>query len=68
MHVNVDKFNGKLAERGFTRNRLAHKIGINSSTLYRRIKTGKLLISDVHITCEELRLSDAEAIEIFLAR
>ena len=67
-HVDVDKLNGKIVERGTTKDAIASEIGIDRSTLYRRLKLGKLLIGDVHKMCEVLRLSSAEAVEIFLAQ
>lgn len=65
--IDIDKLNGKIVERGTTKEALAAAIGINRSTLYRRLKNGTLRVCDVHKICEFLSLSTAEAIDIFLA-
>ena len=66
--VDTKKLSGKIVEKGTTKEAIADEIGINRSTFYRRIKTGKLLVGDVHKMCEILHLSTSEAIDIFLAR
>ncbi len=66
-HVDVDKLNGKIAERRTSKEALADAIGVDRSTLYRRISNGKLLVEDAHKISEALSLTKAEAIEIFLA-
>lgn len=66
-HVDVNKLNGKIAERNITKEALADAIGINRSTFYRRLKTSTLTIRDVHSICKELSLTANEAVEIFLA-
>ena len=47
-HVDVNKLNGKIAERNTTKEALADAIGINRSTFYRRLKTSTLTIRDIH--------------------
>ncbi len=66
-HVDVNKLNGKIAERNTTKEALADAIGINRSTFYRRLKTSTLTIRDIHGICKELSLTATEAVEIFLA-
>lgn len=66
--VDVNKLNGKIVERGTTKEAIADEIGIDRSTFYRRLKNGKLLIGDMHKMCEILQLTNEEAIEIFLAQ
>ncbi len=66
-HVDLDKLNGKIVERGTTKDAIAADIGIDRSTFYRRLKQNKLLIGDVHKMCVVLRLTPAEAMDIFLA-
>lgn len=66
-HVDVNKLNGKIAERNTTKGALADAIGINRSTFYRRLKTSTLTIRDIHGICKELSLTANEAVEIFLA-
>lgn len=66
-HVDVDKLNGKIVERRTTKEAVASEIGVDRSTFYRRIRSGKLLIGDIHKMCEILNLSTTEAVDIFLA-
>jgi len=67
-HVDFDKLNGKIAERRTTKEAIADEIGIDRSTFYRRLKSGKLLVGDVHKMCEVLQLSTTDAVDIFLAQ
>jgi DNA invertase Pin-like site-specific DNA recombinase len=66
--VDESKLNGKIVERGTTKEAIASEIGIDRCTFYRRIKSNKLLISDMHKICNILSLSSSEAIDIFLAQ
>jgi predicted DNA-binding protein (UPF0251 family) len=66
-HVDISKLNGKIAEKATTKEQLAKQIGINRTTLIRRLKNGKLLVGDAHIICRALNLSASEAVDIFLA-
>ena len=65
-NLNVGKLNGKIAEAGTTKAAVAKAIGIDRSTLARRIETGTLRICDIHAICGFLHLSGDEAKEIFL--
>ena len=64
----LNKLNGKIVEMETTKEAIAEKIGIDKSTFYRRMNSGKLLIGDIHKICEVLCLSASEAIEIFLTK
>ncbi len=66
--LDENKLNGKIAERGTTKEAIADEIGVDRSTFYRRIKKNRLLIKDAHAICEVLRLDKSEALEIFLAQ
>lgn len=66
-HVDVDKLNGKIVERRTTKEAVANEIGIDRTTLYRRLKTNTLQIGDIHCICKYLNLSSSEAVDIFLA-
>ena len=67
-HIDINKLNGKIVEKGTTKEAVADEIGINRSTFYRRLKSGRLLVGDVHKMCDILALSTSEAIDIFLAQ
>ena len=67
-HVNTQELHAKIKEHGTTVEALAHEIGVDRSTLYRRIQSGKLRIGDVHGLCNALALSRDEAVNIFLAQ
>lgn len=66
-HINIDKLNGKIIERRTTKESLSAAIGVNRSTLYRRLKNGTLQVGDAHKICEYLNLTVVEAVEIFLS-
>lgn len=66
-HVDMSKLNGKIVERGTTKEALAVSIGIDRCTLHRRIRSNKLQVGDMHKMCEALRLTKAEAVDIFLS-
>lgn len=67
--VNINKLKGKIVENELTIGELAEKMGINRSTLYRKINSngGTLTIRDANLLCSELHLTANEATEIFLA-
>lgn len=67
-YVDQKKLDGKIVEKGMTKDSLAEACGIDRSTLYRRIKNGTLRICDIHIICETLGLTGQESCEIFLAQ
>lgn len=64
---NVNKFLGKIKERGYTQESLAKAAGISRATLARRIKEPEnLTIKEIEKISNALQLSGGEAIEIFL--
>ncbi|PWM26741.1 MAG: phage repressor protein [Limosilactobacillus fermentum] len=66
--MNANKLKGKIVENGLTVSELALKIGVDSSTMYRKIsaKNGdKMLIREVKEIIEILHLTDEEAVSIF---
>ena len=68
MKVNVAKLRGKMVEKGFTVETLAVAIGIDRSTLYRKLDDiEKFTIGEVLKIKKVLCLTDAEAIFIFLS-
>ena len=65
--VNVNKLKGKIVERGFTIEKLAERLGMNRSTLYRRFENGgkDITIGEADKFCDILELTGPEASIIF---
>jgi len=66
--LNVDKFKGKVVEKGFTLGTFCDAVDIPRVTLYRRLTKGgdDFTIGEVKKIVNSLELSNTEAIEIFL--
>jgi len=66
--MNVRKLQGKLVELGFSVEALSERMGLNPSTVYRKIRAGGMsfTIGEMHSIAEILKLSCEEAIAIFL--
>jgi len=67
-HIDTQALQMRIKEEETTVEALAKEIGVDRATLYRRMKTGKLRIGDVHGLCDALGLSKEEAVNIFLAQ
>lgn len=69
MHVNVALLRAKLVEIGLTHEQLAEFIGMDRSTLSRKLSGGGLgfLVGEVHRIIKVLHLTGAEAAAIFFA-
>lgn len=66
--MNINKLRGKIVENGMNVEMLADKIGIDRSSLYRKLNNWeKITIGEAVRMKDALRLSDAEAYDIFLA-
>lgn len=65
--VNVNKLRGKIVENELTIADLAEKIGLDRSTLYRKLNSEgeAFTIKEANLICSELKLSRQEAMEIF---
>lgn len=65
--VNVKRLKGKIVEYGISVDILAKEIGINKSTLYRKINSGggNITVSEVKKISGVLKLSRNEIYEIF---
>ncbi len=64
--MNVRKLKGKMVEHGYNVENLAAKIGVDKSTLYRKLNEGeKITVGDAQKIKDELNLTDDEAIDIF---
>lgn len=68
--VNVNKLKGKIVERGLTVEALAEKLGVNKSTIYRKIDNdgATFTIREANLICGILNLSGQEATEIFFSQ
>lgn len=67
--VNVNKLKGKLREYGYSLSVIANKLGMDRSTLYRKLKNyGKgILIKEAKQIIDILKLTNEDAIAIFFA-
>lgn len=65
----MDFLKEKIAAANLTQDSLAIKIGMNPSTLYRKIKSGGegFTVGEIHRLVDELHLSDKDAQAIFLS-
>ncbi|UAT29547.1 helix-turn-helix transcriptional regulator [Bacillus badius] len=68
--VNINKLKGKIVEKGLTVGKLAGKIGIDRSTLYRKLGNNgeSLTIRDANLISEALDLTPQEATDIFFTQ
>ena len=66
--MNVNKLKAKIVEMGMNVESLAEAIGIDRSSLYRKLnKSEKITIGEAQKMKDALAMSDDEAYEIFLA-
>lgn len=65
--MNTNKLRGKIVENGLNVGRLANILGIDRSTLYRKINSDgdTLTVSEANHICEVLDLTPDEAMSIF---
>mgnify|MGYP000855214569 CR=1 FL=1 len=68
--VNINKLKGKIVEKELTIEKLAEKIGLDRSTLYRKISSDgeTFSIREANLICGELGLTGREATEIFFSQ
>lgn len=67
MNVDVAKLKGKMVEKGFTVETLSAAIGIDRSTLYRKLEAiEKFTIGEARKIKLVLELTNEEAVQIFL--
>ena len=68
MSTNMNILRGKLRERGVTQQELAREIGMDSSTLSRKLASDglKFTVGEMHDIAEALKLSADECKSIFL--
>lgn len=68
MEVNVNKLKGKIVEKGMNVETVAERIGVDRSSLYRKLNNfEKITIGEARKLKDVLELSDAEASAIFFA-
>lgn len=65
--LNKNKLNGKIIERGMTKEGLAMSIGVDRTTLYRRIQNNTLRLTDIQNICRVLNLTNEEILDIFFS-
>ena len=68
--VNVNKLRGKIVEQGITVEKLASQIGIDRSTLYRKMNNEgeSFTIKEANLICKALNLNGQEATAIFFSQ
>ena len=67
MEINIEKLKQTVIQRNTTLEALAYELGINRSTLYRKLKRGHsaITLKDANTISKSLRLSPNEADSIF---
>jgi len=66
-HMNINKLKGKIVEKEMNVETLASKIGLDRSSLYRKLNDcEKLTIGEVAKIKDALEMTDEDACEIFL--
>lgn len=70
MSTNMNLLRGKLKERSMTQQELAHKIGMDSSTLSRKLASDglKFTVGEMHDIAATLNLSANECKSIFCCK
>jgi len=66
--MNVRKFMGKLVEKDMSVESISAKLGLNRSTVYRKLKNAGLnfTVGEMHMIVSIMGLTKEEAIDIFL--
>lgn len=65
--INRRSLNAAIVKAGTTLEGLANDIGIDRSTLFRRLRNNTLRICDIYKIVEALHLTPQDAVDIFLA-
>lgn len=68
MGTNMGILRGKMAEKRISSEKMAQKIGIDTSTFYRKMKSGGITftVGQIHKISKVLNLTHDEAAAIFL--
>ena len=65
--MNLNKLKAKIVERGLNVEALANEMGVDASTMYRKLNNfGRITIGEAVRMKEILKLTSKEATEIFL--
>ena len=64
--MDVQKFKAILVEKGLKPIDVAKLLNIDISTYYRKVQKNKFLIEEVQLIVDSLKISNSDAIEIFL--
>lgn len=69
MFTNIDELKRKMSEKGFSNEEMAESMGINPSTLYRKLQKGgeSFTVGQMHRIVEVLKLTQEEVAFIFLS-
>ena len=63
--MNANKLRGKVVESGLSMGELAAKIGIDRSSLYRKIKERSFTVREASLISKELKLTKDDVMSIF---
>lgn len=66
--MNANKLKGKIIEKGLSVETLAKQIGVNRSSMYRKINNCRITIGEVCKIKEALNLTNDEASDIFFSK
>jgi DNA-binding XRE family transcriptional regulator len=63
--IDIGKLKGKIVEKGFNQSKLAIEIGLNRSTMHRKINSGEFTVEEANKIRNTLQLTNEELMEIF---
>lgn len=66
--MNVNKLKGKIIEKGLNVESLGELIGIDRSSMYRKLSSGRFTIAEAKKIKNVLDLTNEEACDIFFAQ
>lgn len=68
--VNINKLKGKIVENELSIEKLAKEIGMDKSTLYRKLNSEgeHILIKEANLIVKKLNLTPEEAVSIFFSQ
>ncbi len=68
MNTNMDILRGKMVEKRINAEELSRRIGINTSTFYRKMRSDgeSFTVGQIHKIVDVLQLSNSDAVSIFL--